>query len=251
MIDYDKLRVAHELVEKYRETNNHEISIEINFTSNLTEYLLHTDGQDSDAFSCVDNLIQKLQELTQSKAKYSKKDFIWVLDDSNRASHKKIIGHRWDEYEKEYVCELTDSTGEPYWITENSLYPTKSALIEAQIEYWVNQLKGIPEFSKLTGEYRLIAEPEDEIYPPTGIKYQFDPSFEGEVDGFSQQGYKIRLPIEGCCQACVPKLDECQHESDGKEYCPGLYERILAATELTSKDLLRFNKCLKCGEFYK
>ena len=88
----------------------------------------------------MEDLLAKLKELSQGKAKYEKRSFIWVLDEFNRPSHKKIIDHRWGDYEKEYICEITDCTGEPYWITENSLYPTKSQLIEAQIEYWGNLL---------------------------------------------------------------------------------------------------------------
>lgn len=44
---------------------------------------------------------------------------------------------------------------------------------------------------------------------------------------------------------------ECAHESDGQEYCPGLFEKVLCASDLTPKDLLRFYKCKKCGEFYR
>lgn len=49
----------------------------------------------------------------------------------------------------------------------------------------------------------------------------------------------------------VKEMKKCVHESDGQDYCPGLYEKVLCSSELTPKDLLRFNKCKHCGEFYR
>ena len=138
--------------------------------------------------------------------------------------HKKIIDHRWDDYEKEYICEITDCTGEPYWITENSLYPTKSQLIEAQIEYWGN----------LLGE-ELEQHVSDYCMPP----------FEGEIKGFNDSSH---IQEKFCTRA-----KECQHESDGHFYYEGRIHDILPIG-ITIEKLMDHgmrNKCKKCGEFYR
>lgn len=42
----------------------------------------------------------------------------------------------------------------------------------------------------------------------------------------------------------------CEHEPDGNSYCPGLYKKLTSGLNLSSTDLLRFKKCIKCEEFY-
>ena len=43
----------------------------------------------------------------------------------------------------------------------------------------------------------------------------------------------------------------CVHESDGKSYCPGLYDKICDGSEINNADLNRVNKCIKCNKYYE
>jgi hypothetical protein len=109
------------------------------------------------------------EELAVPKPKYEIRNFVWMLDEGNRPSHKKILDYRWDDYCKGYVYEITDSIGEPYWITEGSLFASKQELIEAQIEYWTAQR-----------EPELIAG-----QPGTTGPLEYYPAFEGPIQGFN------------------------------------------------------------------
>ena len=58
------------------------------------------------------------------------------------------------------------------------------------------------------------------------------------------------LWVRGKCHDCgIEKV--CEHESDGKNYCPNLYNKIIYGKELTEEDTTRLYKCKKCGEFYR
>ena len=43
----------------------------------------------------------------------------------------------------------------------------------------------------------------------------------------------------------------CEHESDGKDYCPGLYDKVCAGDEITAHDLTRVSKCVKCNRYFE
>lgn len=131
MIDYDKLRIAHELAYKYPETlkitliNNHQNSSKCFFS-----IVYNTDMEWMD-FENIDELITKLKELTQTKPKYKVGDEVWGLTHGKEIFDLKIeriaFGYKDIEYHQ-------DTKG---WVVyESEIYPTKQALIEAQIEYW-------------------------------------------------------------------------------------------------------------------
>ena len=69
MIDYEKLKIAHELAREYYLKTSKQISIEIECLENHVEYLLHLHDETNDACSSIDCLIAeltKLIKLTQS-----------------------------------------------------------------------------------------------------------------------------------------------------------------------------------------
>lgn len=43
----------------------------------------------------------------------------------------------------------------------------------------------------------------------------------------------------------------CKHESDRKDYCPGLYDKICAGDEINAVDLNRVKKCIKCHRYFE
>jgi hypothetical protein len=81
MIDFEKLKIAHELAKRYKKQNEYELSIEINFTETISVYILHIDRQHDEAFSNIDDLIIKLKELTQKELK---------MDESEECSHERL-----------------------------------------------------------------------------------------------------------------------------------------------------------------
>lgn len=182
MIDYEKLKKAHELAEE-----SSDFWFEGVFgVSGGPEYLLFdVDGEEIDCFGSEDELIAKLTELTQPKPKYKIGDKLYFKDDADNIQDF-IVGHI--EGSKLY----REQEYSPLCLHENEVYPTKSELIKTQLRYW----------SELA--YQERSKPIDE----------YEPKFEGDVEGF-----------------------ECQHVSDG--------------TPIITTDSLVLKKCLKCGEFYK
>lgn len=134
MIDYDKLRMAHELASKIK-----------------THYLVHIVGgkypAEGSEFTLVDwipdmpdyvtndmdALISRLQELTQDiKPKYKAGDEVW------RLLHDEVV--------KSTIIEAYITSSELLyrlesgWWEEIQLHTSREALIESQLEYWKNLL---------------------------------------------------------------------------------------------------------------
>ena len=65
MIDYDKLKLAHELANKYAKSKEWDINLLVCFDSfkDIVGFIL-TDGYGNHRFHCIDTLIEKLKELT-------------------------------------------------------------------------------------------------------------------------------------------------------------------------------------------
>lgn len=198
MIDYEKLKKAHDMCDA---TEGYYFNITLGLNEG-TIYLFDANNPGDD-FVCnpedLDDLIIKLEELTQPKTKYEIGQEIWFV----------VLGLEWSPIESQIE---SYNNGQYYvsghWYKERDLYPTKQALIEAQIDHWVNQLKQIPEFSALTGQY-ILQTKQDEYCQVSGAslgrpKIQ-DAPFAGSV------------PIEKI-QAPVDSVSKCQHESDAKYY---------------------------------
>ncbi len=80
MIDYEKLRLAHQMCHAYYVENDRQISIELNFLTELVEYILYIGHMEDDAFSNIDDLITKLESLIQPKPKYEVGQEVWFID---------------------------------------------------------------------------------------------------------------------------------------------------------------------------
>lgn len=128
MIDFEKLKQAHELCLAYKRYF-------FNITLGLYDKLDIISLYDSDAnislirnFECVGELLYKLQELTQSKQKYKVGQEVWKPNVKHTPWSYIItaVDHDLGYY-------LNDQSD---WHDEQELHPSKQALIEAQIEYW-------------------------------------------------------------------------------------------------------------------
>lgn len=272
MIDYEKLKLAHELAKKYSALSGKHIELTVAYYQNeKPDYCLEIyedNGNYSHDKICLEEIISKLQELTQDKPKpkYEVGQTVWV----NKLS---IIN-----------VEIFEVKGNKYfdgddWYAENELYSSKQALIEAQIEYWTDlKHKEKPKipccvFCSFTLPEDMICRRKECIAGSSEAKYSLHPPFEGEAKGLSSCCSIHAGTTEECAKEChknSPKagskldkclvcdetywkeecfdiqrhqdevdLHECQHESDGGWHIHYIDEM-----------LGKINKCKHCGEFY-
>ena len=124
MIDYEKLKLIHELTNKIDEID--EVAVQHHFSHTRGDkFILWTkNGVAQFGIEEMDDLIAKLKELVKPEAKLEPK--------------YKVGDEVWYKLGDELIsCEIIknpESFGDDY-------YPSKEALIEAQIEYWKNQLE--------------------------------------------------------------------------------------------------------------
>jgi len=158
MIDYDKLKLAHELILKVDE--KYAIATHAACTFD-TYYRLYAQNCDwFEDYESIDELIAKLEELTESKPKYKIGDIVWFV----------ILAREWLGIETE-IDAIDDNkyhVSYGHWMHENELYPTKAALIEAQIEYWISLREVQPGIKGTTGPM--------ELYPPKECQHESDGS---------------------------------------------------------------------------
>lgn len=114
MIDYDKLKIAHEMAKKI----NQRVSVSVCYLvadDKPTFVLDHCDSKNNVTSYNFDDLITKLKELTQPEPKYIDG---WVIDGFGNI---------------EFWRNMTQED-----IEKNSLkvYPSRESLIDAQINYW-------------------------------------------------------------------------------------------------------------------
>lgn len=131
MIDYEKLKEAHELTEKLSENNQSWVSIEIVFSKGWQPISYFLNRWDKAPIICsgIAELITTLKELTESKPKYKIDDVVWFVDNVPYSSKIKTI----------YINDEEASYGLDNWIgafNDENLYPTKKTLVQSQIDYW-------------------------------------------------------------------------------------------------------------------
>lgn len=134
MIDYEKLKLAHELYSKIQD----EYWIGYfwpNYTNSFLGYfrLSKNESTEFEDFDTIDSLITKLQELTQPKSKYEIGQEVFAL---KRRGVVGLMSGRVKEYDSHdnYYIVFTGSGG--YWLNEEKIYPSREALIQEQIDYW-------------------------------------------------------------------------------------------------------------------
>jgi hypothetical protein len=188
MIDYDKLKIAHELAEKYYNQSGDSIVIEHNccFGCYVNVPCQMIINQVPHIFNSLDNLIDKLTELTQPTCKCGNKVYVArsvcneCIDRAVRSCKprpKYEVGQTvwWLEMGAEIhsfkiqhiffneVCEWEYDN-----IPETELYPSREALIDAQIKYW----KGLSAITD--GHKPVVCQHESDgksYYPMGGIMH--------------------------------------------------------------------------------
>lgn len=131
-IDYEKLKIAHELHFLYAKQNNCSPTFSMIINRNGGNYPVKYEVGLKDNWGLeyidLDDLIAKLKELTQPKPKYEVGQKVWVVDTYGQSYHTEI-----DDIDG---SDGTYFINEERWYSEGEIYPSREALIEAQIEYW-------------------------------------------------------------------------------------------------------------------
>lgn len=135
MINYNKLKLAHELAGKLNERLDITVCY---FVADCqpTFVLDHADFKNNVTSCNLDDLIAKLKRLTKTEPRYRIRQKVWMtvingfkLDiDSAR-----ITWSRFNNGQNEYTI---DSCPNDFYILESELHPTREDLIDAQIKYW-------------------------------------------------------------------------------------------------------------------
>src|ERR1700728_2025863 len=236
MIDYNKLKQAHKLGAILSSSIDYPVFIAVQqeerFEGEICVLYTFRAAGDASIYRNIDDLIAKLQELTQPKPKYEvgqevhwinishqiKSDIIWQISEDARG----IIYH-FDKpnYSAVYAAEV---------------YPTKQALIESQIRYWAKlgakepdepEPEECPHDKKIMGLGNdFICKHCDEYVNNEECEHDYQPNNYGQSN------------LEYQCTKCKV-WKECQHESDG-EVNLQQYSDMSARTE--------YFKCKKCGE---
>lgn len=133
MIDYEKLKQAHELSLSSEE---YWISAHFGIDEHGDYEIYDTNNNAISSFHNEEELLTKLIELTQPQLKYKVGQTVAYIDEENFPK----------EFIIEDVCEFCipsywESKENDIWHLEEELYQTKQSLIEAQIEHWQSMLE--------------------------------------------------------------------------------------------------------------
>jgi hypothetical protein len=225
MIDYDKLKTAHELAKEASKQREYTFAVQvaISYTGTIN-YMLKAYLID-EQYCFIDDLITKLQEFTQPKPKYETNQKVWYLIYSEEWIPLSGKIQRIDT--KSFDC-LVDGNLWP----EDQLYTSRETLIDAQIEYW----------------HKLHCEDGRHEYCDDSSGYKRSclhcgkSEFEVAIKSFAQESCQHEggntTGTEQICDKCLAwrpnqVQESCLHESD-MEHCRNI----------------SYVKCTKCGEFY-
>jgi hypothetical protein len=252
MIDYEKLKLAHNLILKVDEKYVLALYVSCSFDPYFRLGTLNTDWFED--YNNIDDLIKKLKELTEPKRahKYIVGDEVWFLRVCGTIDHSYVVEIDFDSNDMYLINGVR-------WFEEKDLYPTKQALIESQVAYWQSLLEA--ENKKIEAAHYLAKLavqntgfndyiPKEKECPnchqliftdpcPCSLKAAPIPYHRCPHGVMCYETENVRM----YCEICGNKPDkECQHESDRESFVkdngvpPGLTDCF---------------KCKKCGEFYK
>ena len=214
MIDYDKLKLAHELAEKYAESKDSctSLSITVRF-GGLGGNEYQADFCGVEAYeeidpTTLDKLITKLQELTHPEPKYTVGSTWWFLN-----------GPSFDRYPTPKSLLITEQN-QGWYRKDDEWFPSREALIQDQIDYWAKLLEN---YGKDENCYCGQIDKDGNEIERCG----YCPKFEVENQEFNDR-------IETQCGQVKPTTND----------LPIYTESVDCLHDF------RRGVCIKCGEFY-
>lgn len=204
MIDYDKLKFAHELADKFAEQDCYAVEIATRLFSSDGQqpcFYLTISEDNCMEFTNLDDLVEKLQELTQHESKFKVGEKAWIkythFNGLDKFEDVTITSSPLDGcYEVEW-----NRTKNKCTVREHHLYPTKESLIQAQIDYWSNLMP--KDDSSLEAAHKEIMELE--INPRAVCHHESD----GRVHCITPTGH-LTSSIPGSLPAGMKKVNKCK-----------------------------------------
>lgn len=131
MIDYEKLKLADALAKK---TDGFYFACDYSNKFGVSSIILcHNESYDENVTN-IDDLITKLQQLTQPKPKYEAGQYVWFKNNQDKIIMASVLSAHY--VSDVYRYKITTEDNENIFRAEYALFPSREALIEAQIEYW-------------------------------------------------------------------------------------------------------------------
>lgn len=150
MIDHEKLKIAHEL----GFSGHYYLSIEVGHKAGIVYHVMSKRNYGSSCWETknFDEAIEKLKELTQPEPKYKVGDTVWMLTGEDFEIESMVIGEIVPDHpDGIWYSDLSeDGRWKQCGWLEEQLYPSRKALIDAQIEYWQNlKNESVKKFSEI------------------------------------------------------------------------------------------------------
>ncbi len=246
MTDYDKLKLAHQLAEKYYNQSGDSIVIEHNccfgcYVNVPCQFIIN---QTACKFDSLEDLIAKLKEITKTDEPKPKYKLAWFLMD----------GHINTTEVKNQEGFLSCNNTAPIAFGR-TMYNSKKELIESQIEYW-HKLKLEAMSPRFEGDIKslniyqsVITDGSTPTIGDSAIKaHENSLKLANQIKAGNKRINEILQENQECplCGQLSPYLfpipTKCQHESDNA---------IHNFSHPGEDGQLVMNKCKKCGEFYK
>lgn len=260
MIDFNKFIYALELVKMYSKGGE---TLNISMSCMQGDFTFWLSGSDvpENEYDSLEHVIEELLILNRDQPKFNPGDMCYMLhNDSFKQWMVESI--YWDkdliDYRMNLVHVYADHAAKAS-VGQSMCFKTLGDLFDGQIERWKKE--------KAAHQQKQHALDAQKYYEGFGYKKTCtenqdsltrDDCHVKEAQECEHEEY-VSVSGKPMCRKCLAIYphtsdicaQECAHESDGQEYCPGLFEKVLCASDLTPKDLLRFYKCKKCGEFYR
>lgn len=136
MIDYEKLKIAHAMARQWSLENSRWMDLALCTSNTETMFILKSGEERFYSGYSLDDLVSKLTELTKLLPKYKIGETVWRVFGEEHPTQMKIYDIRQDENGLYEYSSSSEDFG--CWYLEHQIYPSKEALIDAQIEYWKN-----------------------------------------------------------------------------------------------------------------
>jgi len=200
MIDYDKLKIAHDLTEKYYEQTKTMtwIKIMISSISDLIVYQWTTRSNCLLKCEDIDELIAELEKMTQPKSKYAFGQSLWFMHQDT------IVNEDLKNFNDGRYYFLFNFRY--YHVKESDLYTTRSALIEAKIQYWQTLLCNDDNHAFKVDSGKCIHGDMKASYKPEVV------SVRGVERAVTEFDCEYESNAEGNNKACKHDWDECNIE---------------------------------------
>jgi hypothetical protein len=285
MIDYEKLKIAHELIDKLRpvayELMYKMVEDEIQYWR--FNYCLTFNWIDN-SFDSIDDLVAKLLELAKPEPKYKAGDTVFAVSYPD-ITEGKIINFDGKHY---YVRFIDD--GYKAYFSEFLLHDSRETLIQAQIDYWQKLKQEHCEHSYDTVRYSITDKATLSIQCCSKCgedKPDDTMAFEGPIQGFNdhqediiknQFGHPQMFETTCCgkkfyytnlfgttnpkCHVCgkdllQQEIETCTQNDEKSTDCDDASMQSTCQHEDDGKEFnhVRFGgvphmRCRKCGDYY-